>query len=179
MCKCECGNDLVDSFCSECPTCEKSRQDAEISDLEAQWFHGFPEVVEVVNLVTEDDIVAEVYDCNVPGDCGNLVEAPSLGCVECLDAAWAEDEDDMVCGCGCQGTEDHGVCGCGLKVVAPGAVCAYCATIAPCECGSHDCFWCAPAVAIYADYCSCGEKGYKTCICVNKSTSTTSDGIPF
>jgi len=80
---------------------EAQRKEAEeISDLEAQWFRGFPKVVEVVNLVTEGDIVGEV-------------------------------------------------CPCGTDVVAPGEVCDYCATIALCECGSHDCFWCAPTVATF------------------------------
>jgi hypothetical protein len=62
---------------------EAQRKEAEeISDLEAQWYRGFPKVVDVVNVITEDDIV---------------------------------------CGCGCQGTEVHDEC----------------------ACGEQSCFWCA------------------------------------
>jgi len=61
---------------------------SEFTDMDLQWFRGGPTVVEVVNVITETDIVG--------------------------------DEDERVCGCGCQGTEVHDEC----------------------TCGKQSCFWC-------------------------------------
>lgn len=95
-------------FCVGCSAIEAAKfgpvaAGEEFSDMELQWFLGFPKVVDVVNVITEDDIVGEVHTC---GMCNVPTGFPYVGnCDACSDILYAD-----YCACG---EEGHTTCICG------------------------------------------------------------------
>ena len=100
---------------------------------------------------------------------GEVYECPTCTTVsdlhgECVDCYFDPPQED---------TFPCNVRGCDNPVAKPTDGCDECLH---CGCMEDDCFWCAPEVDMYADYCACGENGYKTCVCGNVATDTA---IPF